>query len=81
VTLLKSLHAKFRTYFYGPQITTIHGLRTEKDFIKEVGGFDNENETTSWVEYRDNEGTLVHRSAHVRLKKMPQFHSATGAIG
>jgi hypothetical protein len=71
----------YRTRIYGPQITTIYGLRTEKDFIKQTGGFENDNERTSWVEYRDDDGTLVHRSAHVILKKMPEFASAVGAIG
>lgn len=34
------------------------------------GVVDNENEFTSWVEYWLGE-ELVHRSAHVTLKKMP----------
>jgi hypothetical protein len=32
------------------------------------GSVDNDNEATSWVEYW-LDGELVHRSAHVRLKK------------
>jgi hypothetical protein len=32
------------------------------------GTIDNDNETTTWVEYR-LDGELVHRSAHVRLKR------------
>ena len=32
------------------------------------GSVDNDNETTTWVEYW-LEGELVHRSAHVALKK------------
>jgi hypothetical protein len=32
------------------------------------GSIDNDNETTTWVEYW-SDGELVHRSAHVQLKK------------
>jgi hypothetical protein len=39
---------------------------------KRQGDIDNENETTTWTEYW-LEGELVHRSAHVTLKKMPVF--------
>jgi hypothetical protein len=36
---------------------------------KKEGGFENDNEKTTWVEYwLDNE--LVHRSAHVTLKEL-----------
>jgi hypothetical protein len=36
------------------------------------GTFENDNELTTWVEYW-KDGELVHRSAHVTLKKMPAF--------
>jgi hypothetical protein len=39
---------------------------------KREGTLDNDNELTTWVEYW-LEGELVHRSAHVTLKKMPTF--------
>jgi hypothetical protein len=39
---------------------------------KREGTVDNDNEQTSWVEYW-LEGELVHRSAHVQLKKPPTF--------
>jgi hypothetical protein len=39
---------------------------------KREGSVDNDNEITTWVEYW-LEGELVHRSAHVTLKKMPVF--------
>ena len=35
---------------------------------KREGTIDNDHELTTWVEYW-HEGELVHRSAHVRLKK------------
>jgi hypothetical protein len=38
--------------------------------VKKEGSIDDENEYTTWVEYwLDDE--LVHRSAHVTLKKSP----------
>lgn len=39
------------------------------------GAVDNENEYSTWVEYY-LDGELVHRSAHVTLKRMPAFASA-----
>jgi hypothetical protein len=37
-----------------------------------TGEVDNENEHTVWDEYW-LDGELVHRSAHITLKKMPTF--------
>jgi hypothetical protein len=45
---------------------------------KKEGSIDNDNEYTTWVEYW-LDGELVHRSAHVTLKKMPSFASAETA--
>lgn len=53
-------------------ITTVDGLRDRRQLTRRSGGVDNENERTDWVEYYDGD-RLVHRSAHVRLKKMPPF--------
>jgi hypothetical protein len=39
---------------------------------KREGNIDDENEYTTWVEYW-LDGELVHRSAHVTLKKMPSI--------
>jgi hypothetical protein len=39
---------------------------------KREGNVDNENEYTTWVEYW-LDGELVHRSAHVQLKKAVTF--------
>jgi len=49
-------------------ITTIKGLMDESLLEKREGVIDNDNELTTWVEYW-HEGELVHRSAHVQLKK------------
>jgi hypothetical protein len=40
--------------------------------VKQEGTVDNDNELTTWVEYW-LDGELVHRSAHVTLKKSPTF--------
>jgi hypothetical protein len=42
------------------------------------GTVDDENELTTWVEYW-LDGELVHRSAHVTLKKVPNFAGAEAA--
>jgi len=49
-------------------ITTTKGAMEESLLEKREGTIDNDNELTTWVEYRDA-GELVHRSAHVTLKK------------
>jgi len=51
-------------------IHTIYGPLDERLLLKgkRTGGFDNENETTEWVEYW-LEGVLVHRSVTTKLKK------------
>jgi len=51
-------------------VNTVHGEMDIALLNKRTGEIDNENETTTWVEYYFN-GELVHRSAHVTLKKMP----------
>ena len=49
-------------------ITTTKGLMDEALLDKREGTIENDNETTTWVEYWLG-GELVHRSAHVALKK------------
>jgi hypothetical protein len=46
---------------------------------KREGTVDNENELTTWVEYWLGE-ELVHRSAHVTLKKMPPLFAEAASI-
>ena len=51
-------------------VNTIYGEMDEALLEKKEGTFEDDNELTTWVEYwKDSE--LVHRSAHVTLKKMP----------
>ena len=49
-------------------ITTTKGDMEESLLEKREGSVDNDNELTTWVEYWDAD-ELVHRSAHVTLKK------------
>jgi len=49
-------------------ITTTKGLMDEALLDKREGTIDNDNETTTWIEYWLG-GELVHRSAHVQLKR------------
>ena len=51
-------------------VTTTKGDMDDSLLEKREGTVDNDNEQTSWVEYW-LEGELVHRSAHVALKKPP----------
>ena len=60
-------------------ITTTKGDMDESLLVKQEGTVDNDNELTTWVEYW-LEGELVHRSAHVTLKKMPPIGGEAAAI-
>jgi hypothetical protein len=60
-------------------ITTTKGDMDESLLVKQEGTVDNENELTTWVEYW-LEGELVHRSAHVTLKKMPPIGGEAASI-
>jgi hypothetical protein len=53
-------------------VTTTKGDMDDSLLEKRNGKVDNDNELTTWVEYW-LEGELVHRSAHVTLKKSPAF--------
>lgn len=59
-------------------ITTIYGWRDPALFERKEGVFENEDEKTTWTEYWDG-NTLVHRSVHVTVKKMPVFSSGEAA--
>jgi len=61
-------------------ITTTKGLMDDSLLVKKTGGIDNDNEHTTWVEYR-LDGELVHRSAHVTLKKSPAMFGVAAKIG
>jgi hypothetical protein len=46
---------------------------------KREGSLDNDNETTTWVEYW-LDGELVHRSAHVALKHAPPIVAEAASL-
>lgn len=62
------------------QVNTIYGLMDDSLLVKKEGTIDNEDELTTWVEYWLG-AELVHRSAHVRLKKMPAMFGEAAKIG
>jgi len=62
-------------------VTTTKGDMDDSLLEKREGTVDNDNELTNWVEYW-LEGELVHRSAHVTLKKPLIFIGGeTASIG
>lgn len=60
-------------------IETTKGMMSEDALEKREGMFEDDNEKTSWVEYW-YEGQLVHRSAHVNLKRGVDFLLTQGAL-
>lgn len=51
-------------------IHTTKGDLEESTLVKTEGELDNDNEHTTWVEYRlPGSDEIIHRSAHIRLKK------------
>ena len=60
-------------------ITTTKGEMDESLLEKLEGSIDNDNETTTWVEYW-LDGELVHRSAHVQLKKAVVLSSSVASF-
>jgi len=59
-------------------VTTTKGEMDDSLLERRAGEVDNENEFTTWTEYW-LDGELVHRSAHVTLKKMPGYAGAETA--
>jgi hypothetical protein len=60
-------------------VTTTKGDMDDSLLVKQEGRVDNDNETTSWVEYW-LDGELVHRSAHVQLKKTVTLTSSIASF-
>ena len=61
-------------------VTTTKGLMDDALLERKEGAVDDDNEYTTWVEYW-HEGELVHRSAHVRLKKAPPLFAEAASLG
>jgi hypothetical protein len=60
-------------------VTTTKGDMDDSLLEKRDGKVDNDNELTTWVEYW-LEGELVHRSAHVTLKKTVTLTSSVASF-
>ena len=60
-------------------VTTTKGEMDDSLLVKQEGSLDNNNETTTWVEYW-LDGELVHRSAHVQLKKTPPIAAEAASL-
>lgn len=60
-------------------VTTTKGEMDDSLLEHRTGTIDNDNEFTTWTEYW-LDGELVHRSAHVTLKKFPSFGGETAAF-
>ena len=61
-------------------VTTTKGDMDASLLEKREGNIDNENEYTTWVEYW-LDGELVHRSAHVQLKKAVGLKVEAASLG
>ena len=61
-------------------VTTTKGEMDGSLLEKKEGVVDDENEYTTWVEYW-LDGELVHRSAHVTLKKSPFSDLFAASLG
>ena len=59
-------------------VNTTKGDMDDSLLEHRTGTVDDDNEFTTWTEYW-LDGELVHRSAHVTLKKMPAFAGAETA--
>ena len=60
-------------------VTTTKGDMDDSLLEKREGNVDNDNEYTTWVEYW-LDGELVHRSAHVELKKSVVLSGSTASF-
>lgn len=60
-------------------VTTTKGDMDDSLLVKQEGSVDNEDEHTTWTEYW-LDGELVHRSAHVTLKKSPSLFAEAAQI-
>ena len=60
-------------------VTTTKGEMDDSLLVKQEGSVDTEDEFTTWTEYW-LDGELVHRSAHVTLKKSPSLFAEAAQI-
>lgn len=63
-------------------VSTIYGDTEESELLKLTGGHETDDEIVSWVQYHlPATGEMVHRSAHVHLKKAIFGEALAAAIG
>lgn len=63
-------------------VNTIYGEMDESELLKLEGGYENDNEIAKWVQYHlPASGELVHRSAHVHLKKALFGEAMAASLG
>lgn len=60
-------------------IFTEAGMQKAKLFVKSEGRDETDSEIIFWVAYHTAEGVMVHRSAHVHLKKAPVWGAGIAA--
>ena len=60
-------------------VNTTHGEMDDSLLERKDGTFEDDNEITTWVEYW-LDGELVHRSAHVQLKKAVTFSAEAASF-
>lgn len=62
-------------------VTTTLGDMDEALLDKREGVVDNDNERTTWVEYRlPGQNEIIHRSVHVQLKRSVTVESIAGGF-
>jgi hypothetical protein len=76
---MTTVRTDYVPFFLGETITTTRGPMYECHLAKTEGVIDNENEYTTWVEYRIKD-EVVHRSAHVSLKTSVFAESNAGSF-
>lgn len=62
-------------------VWTSKGLIPAAELTYTTGEVDNDNEHTTWEEWRDHTGEIVKRNAHVRLKRGVELNVELGAVG
>jgi hypothetical protein len=62
-------------------VWTTKGLIPAADLAYSTGEVDNDNEHTTWEEWRDHTGEIVKRAVHVRLKRGVESTMLIGDIG
>lgn len=57
-------------------------VMAENELLKLEGGYENDNEVVSWVQYHlPSDGRMVHRSVDMHLKKALFSEATAAAIG